>query len=235
MIDFGGYPGPLYGYDTISYPTDQPTITGVLGCTNSATVNSTSGCTTKGGSIITVIGHNFQVPVAVLVSGDACAPVVWISSEQVQCPVPSGVGLEQSVVVNSANQFSAPAKLLSYAAPSITNVIGCDTSSSLSTTNCDRNGSTILTILGRDFGPSGATILIGSVLCNNIIHDPITPHNKLTCRLPSGNREDRSLVVVQRNGAVSQTPAFVSYFQCPAGIFIILSTTATLLMSVVNG
>lgn len=102
---------------------------------------------------------------------------------------------------------------------------------------CDRHGGQKITLIGTNFGRAGATVLIGSDSCKTTnkdntsrawymyiiwciglspTHDSITPHNKLTCILPAGNREDRAVVLLQKNGAVAGG-ASVSYAQCLPG------------------
>jgi hypothetical protein len=138
----------------------------------------------------------------------------------IECYIPAGTGYEQSVVVTSIGIPSTPLKALSYGAPTITTIEGCMTSGSkLSTIDCPRNGSQILTVIGTNFGVSGATILLGSAQCGSLTHDSSSPHTILTCILPSGYQMDRSIVVVQLNGAVSSTAASVSYLQCSPGYY----------------
>lgn len=142
-------------------------------------------------------------------------------------------------------QFSAPVRLLSYAAPSITGITGCIPGSSAKRViNCNRDGGDVITINGQDFGAESASILIGEgatvtlVLvheltaepCLNITHDIASPHTKLTCILPPGNQVDRPVLgehliigvrdrfaVLQLNGQITPLPGFVSFQQCHPG------------------
>jgi hypothetical protein len=244
QIDVGGYPGPIIGTDLLSYPQNLPTITGVSGCNNKD--NTTNGCVTSGGTWITISGYNLVAPVNVLVSGDSCAPIRNLQSTSVECQLGSGTGLSQSVVVSSSSQFSAPVKYLSFAAPNITGITGCTASTSTSTINCARLGGTSITITGSychyiglnrsliflyvvcrhkcigagsNFGYSGATVLIGNSACTSIVHDSSTLHAKIRCILPASNLENRPVVVVQQNGAVSTSTGLVSYLQCSEGTY----------------
>jgi hypothetical protein len=225
QIHYGGLPGPVIGTDRLSYPTNQPAIERVHGCpTNDGITNGTAECPTSGSVWITITGVNFNPPVGVFVSGDACAPLRnAIGTTQIECLLPSGTGQSQSVVVSSVSQFSAPVKTLSFAAPNITGVTGCVdtqlTSQMASTIGCNRDGGQIITITGTNFGVRGATILIGNTVCGSTTHDPITPHTKLRCTLPSSSLENRPVVVVQLNGAVSSSIGLVSYTQCSPGTY----------------
>lgn len=50
---------------------------------------------------------------------------------------------------------------------------------------------------GRDFGREGAIVLVGTERCNLTTHDASTPHEKVRCTLPAGNRVDRPIIVFQ--------------------------------------
>jgi hypothetical protein len=114
--------------------------------------------------------------------------------------LPSGTGFDQSVSISSEQQYSQPVLLLSYGAPTINALIGCssDPTPAISAINCAREGGDILTIQGLNFGSSGATVLIGSVLCLNVVHDTVTPNELVTCTLPAGNLLERPVILIQR-------------------------------------
>jgi hypothetical protein len=83
----------------------------------------------------------------------------------VQCILPEGAGQLQFVTVSDTSGTAA-SRLLSYAAPAVTSVSGCANSSSsgggFSTVDCPRDGSsTVITVTGRNFGPTNAKIMIG--------------------------------------------------------------------------
>jgi hypothetical protein len=121
---------------------------------------------------------------------------------------------------------SENAQYLSYARP----VIGCaDNHTSLSLTECIRNPTSnvrtiaastlnLITVIGTNFGASGASIYIGNSACTDVTHDVNNPHQQLTFTLPNGNRLNLALVLFQRNGELSQTPVSISYSQCQPGI-----------------
>jgi len=151
---------------------------------------------------------------------------------QIRCVLPPGSGRSQSVSVTVVRDFrllySKPEPLLSYTPPSIVSVTGCGVGKdNLQTINCRRTGGDILTILGQNFGPSGATILIGGEDCLNVIHRG-TPnddfdrenHESLTCVLNEGFGLEKGVIVLQRNGqASSSNLAKVSFTSCEPGTF----------------
>jgi hypothetical protein len=76
----------------------------------------------------------------------------------------------------------------------------------------------LITVIGTNFGASGASIYIGNSACTDVTHDVNNPHQQLTCTLPNGNRLNLALVLFQRNGELSESVASVSYSQCQPGI-----------------
>lgn len=123
------------------------------------------------------------------------------------------------VSVSASSLFSAPVPLLSYAAPSVTQVVGCQTSShaGLSVHGCERSGGDVLTVHGYNFGLSGARLFIGATECNATLH---IDHSRLLCTVPPGAGADRPVLVLQRNGVLNQdVAATVSYRPCPTGRF----------------
>jgi hypothetical protein len=125
-------------------------------------------------------------------------------------------------MMDIGDQFSSPKAYLSYAAPTIDFITGCQSPSNknlLQTMDCDRTGGQRITIYGSNFGRFGANILIGSDICDDVTHgdDIIDGNNVVACVLPHGNRIDRPVIVIQRKGEISTTVALVSYKQCEAG------------------
>src|SRR5690242_13885000 len=64
-----------------------------------------------------------------------------------------------AVVVRSAQVSSPAANLLSYQIASITSITGCPTFPG--SVDCPRSGGIRITILGSNFGASGAYVLVG--------------------------------------------------------------------------
>lgn len=150
----------------------------------------------------------------VAVAGIPCLDAQRISEREMTCRLPPGAGTRLPVVVTCGRDFSEGANLLSYARPSLYAVGADDCVNEL----CPPVGGVELTILGANMGQSGASVLIGGVPCVNTTHDSDTPHNKLTCILPPFSAgSDRSVVVVQASGDLSEDMISVSYAQCEAG------------------
>lgn len=140
----------------------------------------------------------------ILINGNECKLLSTFTGG-VECTLPRGAGQLQPVVAVANSVFGSPARLINYAAPVITHLLGCDHTNvndtiTLSLANCPRNGSSLLAIYGTNFGSSGASILIGTAQCSNVIHDTIIPDDMLTCILPSGTRTAQSVIVIQQNG-----------------------------------
>lgn len=151
----------------------------VTGCSPGG-LNATAQCPTEGGRLITIVGDNFKVPATVTINGEACTGAIVTNSHTIKwfaarlrslladqltlccSSLPEGAGLEQAVVVASGNLFSPPAKLLSYAAPVVSQITGCTPSGSpLSVVDCARLGGQRITISGSGFGKSGAIVYVG--------------------------------------------------------------------------
>jgi Zn finger protein HypA/HybF involved in hydrogenase expression len=133
------------------------------------------------------------------------------------------------VVAVANSVFGSPSRLVNYASPQITRLVGCNEGNDtfvLALTDCPRAGSGTtnmihndrLTIYGTNFGGEGASVLIGTSQCSDVTHDALTPDELLTCSLPSGTRTLQSVLVIQQNGELSKTSsAVLSYKQCAAG------------------
>mgnify|MGYP001950842285 CR=1 FL=1 len=64
------------------------------------------------------------------------------------------------------------------------------------------------------FGPSGARVLIGGVLCTELAHVKSSEHTKLTCKLPAGSGLSKTVIVYQESGDASSDSVFLSYKLC---------------------
>jgi hypothetical protein len=75
-------------------------------------------------------------------------PITEFTSTVIRCTLAAGKGYDQTVVVTSIFDSSSTYTLLSYGAPIVASVSGCQyDNSSLSTSNCDRNGGQSLTLV----------------------------------------------------------------------------------------
>lgn len=209
------------GTDSFSYPV-TPIVLVVSGCSNN-TNNSTSNCPTSDlptPTVITVQGANFGVQGYVSVAGLNCRNVSFINSTLLTCTLPQGVGLQLPITVSSGIFVSLPAFAVSYALPAITSVTGCVGSSlspNMTTTNCKRDGSSVLTINGNNFGSQTPSVTVGGVKCTEVTM--VTAHVRVTCKMPRViDVQSYEIVIQQFDGQESQPPyPSVTYVQCPAG------------------
>lgn len=193
------------GADTYSYPA-QPTIDRVAGCSLD-TPTTTEGCPTSGGTFIDIFGADFSLPALVTVGGASCSSVTFLSTTQLRCRLPAGVG-NAPVVVTGSNMRQSPPHVIGYAPPRITAISGC-TDLGTTTTGCPTSGGIPITITGTHFGASGATVFVDGARCIPLQHDLVAPHERLTCTLPAGSGANRAVWIV--NGAVSDAPFHLSY------------------------
>eukprot|EP00457_Paulinella_chromatophora_P000003 gb/GEZN01000003.1/.p1 GENE.gb/GEZN01000003.1/~~gb/GEZN01000003.1/.p1 ORF type:complete len:6228 (-),score=473.22 gb/GEZN01000003.1/:302-18958(-) len=208
------------GTDTYLYPT-PPIVYGIFGCNTSAVNgNATENCPTVGGITLTVKGENFSpdrttVKIGVLV----CTYFKYVNPREATCRLPEGTGLNRMVTVTVGRLVSVPLPLLSYALAVLTSISGCPLPVSVavaSTTDCPRtDGATTITLTGNNFGPSAALVLLQGVPLT-ATHDTLTPHNKVLFQLPVGAGLDRTVLLLQGNGAVSTNSMSLSYKPCDA-------------------
>jgi len=212
--------------DSYSYP-QQPQITSVSSseCVDVALSNSTSDCPTIGGITITIGGTGFsQSNSFAQINGLNC-PIVSIRADggQLQCTLPAGAGNEVPVVIQSYGFFSPAMTGLSYAAPTITNVSSsaCIARDALHLISCDRDNAAALslTLTGINFGPASALVFVGSSPCLSDGHVYPDAHSQLSCILPAGKAQDQVIVLIQKNGKLSQSAATISYIPCSAGSY----------------
>ena len=219
--------------DTYSYPI-RPTVYAVTstGCRNSG--NSTVDCPTAGNVQITVRGSGFSPSdISISVAGLACVNISLFSGEAASCNLPAGTGNQVSVVVSSFALLSESAALLSYASPTILNVTcgACTGRSdnpadgSIQLSHCERKSSSaatrLLHLTGRNFGPPGSTVFIGSTKCKQdgfAIGDGPSD-SRVSCQLPSGKSIGQPIILIQNNGKISESKLSISYSPCPAGTY----------------
>jgi hypothetical protein len=230
QLTFAGY--TVTGTDLLQYPAaNTPVVTSMSGCVDSITDNSTSLCPTSGGPKMRVRGLFLTGSLRILVNGVECK-ILTFYSDGVDCTLPRGAGALQPVVAVANSLFGQPARLVNYAAPQVTRLVGCDQTtingtSTLNLAKCPRAGSNStlgssnrLTIFGTNFGGSGAAVLIGTSQCTDVRHDQYQPDELLTCLLPVGTRTAQAVLVIQQNGDLSRSSsATISYTQCPAGSY----------------
>lgn len=136
----GPFAQVVQGIDRFSLFDQRPVLFSVAGCSNM--VAQTLDCPTQGGAVLTLRGINFASPLAVLVGGASCAIIGNFTETLIHCGLPAGTGASQQVVISSINQFSAAQPLVSYAAPAVHQLVGCQAvpSSPLRIEACGRLG-----------------------------------------------------------------------------------------------
>ena len=219
----------------------KPTIDSVSGCQSwtevyeASTVvgnNKTYACPTTGdGVTLTVHGLNFgdsEVEVIAQVGGQACSEVnILVPHRVITCTLPAGAGENVGVKVTVGEQ-SDTAYILSYAKPMVKTVTGtgsdkCKKSvknNPNAAVDCPRVGGELITITGRNFGPSEPIVMVGGVGCKRpeggAAYDGAN-QTVVKCILPAGSGELKSVNVIQINGLISERVNLVSYEKCPAG------------------
>jgi hypothetical protein len=204
--------------DAYYYP-DLPKIYRVSGCVDEG--NTTYDCPTDGDPVtaITLHGQSFtQTLMSVKVGLNDCINVTYISDDKATCILPAGVGVLLPVQVITGLLFSAPANLLTYAAPIIDSTLGCDNTNRY-TQECPRTGGLTITVRGRHFGSRLGIVFVGGSQCTQVVHDSVTPYRQLKCRLPAGTGADKPVIVIQGGGLMSPTSGSLSYQLCLAGTF----------------
>jgi hypothetical protein len=193
---------------------NAPTITQVSGCTASGT--STINCPTEGGITITIIGTNFALVQSITVGGRLCTSATNSDASTATCTLPAGAGTNVAVSVSGPQGSTTPVNALSYATPVITQLFGtgCVSASDVDLTGCSRSVSTLLTIIGMNFGPEIPTVVAGSGLCNSVIQDSAYPQQRLYCQSLTGTVLSQPVLVLQTGGDYGGG-ATISYQQCP--------------------
>ncbi len=216
------------GTDKFKYPV-APTVENVKGCpVDDIPRGATTGCPTSGNIPITITGQDFPADMDALIVyvGSSTCLVTSFSSSVIVCTLPAGRGTSQPVVVVNSQFWSRAAQLVSYAPPVLTSIQGCTaTAAPTSVVGCPRNGGTSITLTGTAFGASGAIVLVSGIPCTNVVHDAATPHTKVTCTLPQGTGNLKTVLLIQGQGSVSTNSVLLSYLPCAAGSYAVGSTT----------
>eukprot|EP00939_MAST-03C_sp_MAST-3C-sp1_P000514 g514.t1 len=160
--------------------------------------------------------------------GDACSFELWKNKTTLSCSFPMGVGVGHGIALLRSDGHKTG--LLNgcefdYAGPKIAELSVCTDAD-----RCDRRGGDLLTIRGRDFGPSQALVFINGRVCANLTHGEdhehcaSTPtsdcHQVLRCVVPALNiasSETNSIVVIA--GAQYVWRYDFRYDQCDLNFF----------------
>jgi len=158
---------------------------------------------TAGGVLLTIRGSSFEpAPATATVAGRSCPDAAPPTPTEIVCTLPegSGAGVDVQVTAGGLPSNTAP---FDYDPPSI---------ASLDPTHAPTNGGTLITLVGSNFGPSGAplSVALGSAGCPVVSS---TPHTSLVCEVPAGQGASHD-VVVTVDGQVS-SPPFVFGYDAP--------------------
>lgn len=223
----------ITGIDTYTYPV-APSIDQVRGCTQVDGEMFTEDCPTAGLDassdpvILTMYGSDFGGSGAtVTVGGAVCANPKHSSTNpfaELSCELPVGVGALQKVIITTGTGLvSDSAPLVSYIAPVVLSVVLDDTEDVANA--CPRDGNVTVAVIGLHFGLTGSGVLIGMSLCENVVHDPLNPHTRVTCTLPPVETAAGSIslpvVLFQGSGSSSSANSgLLSYARCEPGQII---------------
>ena len=216
------------GTDTYSYPT-PPTVTGVSSDSCVPDGAGIRSCPTQGGVRITIDGTSFaasSADMSIRIGNSDCSGFLFVNSTRVTCLLPAGAGSKIPLLVQSSSLFSQAYALISYKVPTLTTITGdqpCTSVSSTEISGCPRNGAAFITLVGADFGPSGAVVLVGGKPCPTVVQDVGTPHTRVTALLPAGVGQQRDVVLLQGNGDLSPSLR-MSYQTCSPGNFLNVSS-----------
>ncbi len=123
---------------------------------------------------LTIVGNNFGTSISdtiVRVGNNVCN-VTYVNSTQIICTAPPGAGVKQNVFVSISTVVSSSSLLFSYNAPVLLSYFG---------TSYKTDGSSVITIIGQNFGPIGiATVQIGSNAATIISQNDTA----IVCNLP---------------------------------------------------
>jgi large repetitive protein len=155
--------------NALSFSYDVPQIT---------QINPTTG-PTSGNVPITISGNSFGLNPLVTVGGNS-ASILSSTHSQIIATLPPGQGTGKAVVVNAANQLSAPVSF-DYQAPLLTSV---------SAASVPTAGNVPITVRGENFGLTPIVTVGGRTA-------PLTSssHTELIATLPAGEGIDQPVIV----------------------------------------
>jgi hypothetical protein len=160
---------------TPSTPPPAPTL---------SSVSPTSG-TTAGGTVITLTGTNFVSGATVRVGGTSATGVTFLSATQLRATTPAGTaGLRAVQVTNPDTQSVTLNNAYTYAAPA-------PTLTSVSPTSGSTAGGTTITLNGTNF-VSGATVRVGGTAATGVTFLSAT---QLRATTPAGTAGLRAVQV----------------------------------------
>lgn len=164
---------------------------------------SPSEGTLAGGAIVAVRGAGFQPGALVRLGSNACAAVVYVSSQELQCVVPPlSAGAHTVFVTNPDVQSNTTGpSFAAFPAPTL---------SSLAPASGGSGGGTTLTLTGTGFRP-GAQIVVGGLNCVSV---SVISDTQAGCVVPAGPVGMATVRIFNTDG---QSASLVNAFTYIAG------------------
>lgn len=155
------------------------------------------------------------LPVSTVVRiGDEFCVGVTATETTITCLLPESTGGYYKTIqlqrTSAAALVSDAVSLLSYSEPIIKSLVADPAACTMvpetgSLVGCVRAGNVRITLVGHNFGRSGAVVYVGGLECSGLLHDATTPHSKVSCTLPPGTALNRGVNVQQvRKGGLRQ-------------------------------
>jgi len=159
---------------------------------------------TRGGGLLEIEGEGFKPPPPfnIVVEMDLEPPVpceiVSATSEKLTVRLPAGTGATNTISVRenmTDTAYSLKEKYVKYLEPEVWAVRGCPDQNENKTAGCQTTGNHQITVSGSNFGPYGASVNVGGLPCEGVVHSETTPHESLVCTLPAGTGVDQPVMV----------------------------------------
>eukprot|EP00457_Paulinella_chromatophora_P000030 gb/GEZN01000030.1/.p1 GENE.gb/GEZN01000030.1/~~gb/GEZN01000030.1/.p1 ORF type:complete len:3581 (-),score=336.49 gb/GEZN01000030.1/:465-11183(-) len=171
-------------------------------------------------AIVTVRGKYFDAPVVVFVGSVPATLIDQVSLEELVIKLPPGNGINVPIIVSAKGQFSQSRNIVSFGAPTVTELLGCGGQKPVdkrAVILCDRVTQPVITVIGTNFGPAQARVMVGYSLSPGVTHVAGMEHTRLLVQLPQGTGLNRQLTVLQSKGLSSTSLSSISYSLCDRG------------------
>jgi len=227
-VGAGGSEQAVTGVDLLSFTGDPPLMTNITGCVPRGVGIGVTDCPTFGGSLLVVTGKTLSnaslTNPRLMIGGNPCSPSGAFVAPSFSCVLPAGTGVDVTVEIRDVSGSSF-ANIISYGKPRITTISSplCTSITNLTLVNC--SDSFPLSILGDNFGDSGAVVQINTVVYparhvdyfSGETAGPNGKHRHLTVDVPFSLTTVNQVYVLQRNGVQSAENASFSLIPCASG------------------
>lgn len=220
---------------TYNYSFSNPVLTGASvssvvpgGCQPGVMPGTLINCPTAGGMEITITGKQFILGGAVgaIIGQKSCLSTNLVNSSTLICLLGPNVGGPLPVQVIIGGGYSGTLNLITFSAPTLLTISGCDPSLSTSTqvNGCVFAGNQTITISGTNLGQVQAQVFVGTMPCVNVRHDSFAPNSKVTCVTPpsigGSGLTPLSVYLIQGNGFPSSNTLSLAYAGCGGGMVL---------------